>query len=285
MTTNYDLKTVHGFGEEWTQYDQSEMPEEELKNWFSAYFKLFPFAQLTENSVGADFGCGSGRWAKLMAPKIGKLYCVDASDAALSVAKKNLANQTNVDFIHSTINGNPIPNESLDFGYSLGVLHHIPDTLSAINACVEKLKKGAPFLVYMYYAFDNKPVWFRGVWKISDCLRSIISRLPFKLKLVMSKSIAALIYYPLARTSLLLEKLNFNIKNIPLSSYRNKSFYTMSTDSLDRFGTRLEKRFTQQEIISMLQNAGLIDIKISPDFPYWCALGYKKSKKLFLNTN
>tara|TARA_B110000003_G_C16618896_1_gene522335 strand:+ start:251 stop:421 length:171 start_codon:yes stop_codon:yes gene_type:complete len=29
----------------------------------------------------------------------------------------------------------------MDFGYSLGVLHHIPDTQVWLNSCVQKLKK------------------------------------------------------------------------------------------------------------------------------------------------
>ena len=47
----------------------------------------------------------------------------------------------------------PLPDGALDFGYSLGVLHHIPDTQSALRACVRKLKAGAPFLLYLpHYA-------------------------------------------------------------------------------------------------------------------------------------
>lgn len=40
----------------------------------------------------------------------------------------------------------PMDDESMDFAYSLGVLHHVPDTASGIKSCVEKLKPGATFL-------------------------------------------------------------------------------------------------------------------------------------------
>ena len=49
----------------------------------------------------------------------------------------------------------------------------------------------------------------------------------------------------------------------------------MSTDSLDRFGTRLEKRFTKYEIIEMMRSCGLTDIKFSEKAPYWVAVGIK----------
>jgi ubiquinone/menaquinone biosynthesis C-methylase UbiE len=54
----------------------------------------------------------------------------------------------NCTFTVATVNDLPFPDESMDCGYSLGVLHHIPDTSSALAACVSKLKAGAPLLVY-----------------------------------------------------------------------------------------------------------------------------------------
>ena len=51
----------------------------------------------------------------------------------------------------------PFADGTMDFGYSIGVLHHIPNTQLALNDCSRKLKSGAPFLVYIYYAFDNQP--------------------------------------------------------------------------------------------------------------------------------
>ena len=72
------------------------------------------------------------------------------------------------------------------------------------------------------------------------------------------------------------EKLGFSVDNIPLSTYRDKSYYFMRTDSLDRFGTRLEKRFTKVEIEAMMKAAGLGDVSFSERAPHWVAIGYKK---------
>ena len=67
-----------------------------------------------------------------------------------------------------------------------------------------------------YYDFDNKPNWFKLIWKITDLFRRNICRLPFKSKLFLSKLIAIFIYFPLAKLSLLMEVLGFDITNIPL---------------------------------------------------------------------
>jgi len=88
--------------------------------------------------------------------------------------------------------------------------------------------------------------------------------------------IALFIYYPLTRVALLFERLGFDVETIPLSTYRRRSFYTMRTDALDRFGTRLERRFTRSEIRDMMERAGLASIQFSDSVPYWCVLGFKK---------
>jgi|TARA_Y100000816_G_scaffold133336_1_gene94206 ubiquinone/menaquinone biosynthesis C-methylase UbiE len=274
---NQDKNTVEGFGDEWSRFDQSDLPEDEQKLLFDEYFSVFPWENISKESVGFDLGCGSGRWAKSVAPKVKKLICIDPS-SALDIAKKNLSNFDNCEFQSTTVDDISIDNNSMDFGYSLGVLHHVPNTEMGIKQCVEKLKKGAPLLLYLYYRFDNRPFWFRFIWSISDLLRKIISKMPYGLRYIFSQIIAVAIYFPLARTSFYMEKLNLNVSNFPLSSYKNLSFYTMRTDALDRFGTRLEQRFTRDEIKIMMENAGLENIKFSNSKPYWVAVGYKISE-------
>ena len=107
----------------------------------------------------------------------------------------------------------------------------------------------------------------------------IISKLPFFLKTFVCDLIAFIVYFPLARLSLLFFKFGFNVNNIPLSFYRDKSFYVMRTDSLDRFGTSLEKRFSKDEIRSMMLKSGLKEIRFSNKEPFWTAIGIKESEE------
>ena len=198
MSVNLDSKTVSGFGEEWSRFDQTGMPESELREHFERYFSVFPWDCLPDNAVGFDLGCGSGRWAKVMLQKVGKLHCIDASEHALEVARRNLADSPNAVLHLASVDAIPLADNSMDFGYSLGVLHHVPDTGSGIRSCVAKLKPSAPFLVYLYYSFDNRPFWFRLIWRISDVVRRGICALPFGLKKVVTDLIAAFVYFPLA---------------------------------------------------------------------------------------
>jgi len=275
MTENIDNKVVAGFGDEWSRFDQSALTEDELARMFDNYFNIFPWDRLRTDAVGFDLGCGSGRWAKLVAPRVGKLHLFDPSSGALAVAKRNLSGADNCEFEVAGAADIPLDDESCDFGYSLGVLHHIPDTAAGLQACVRKLKSGAPFLVYLYYNFDNRPAWFRLIWRASNAVRKVICRLPHSLRYGISQIFAGLVYWPLARTALVAENLGCDVSFFPLSQYRNNSFYVMRNDALDRFGTRLEQRFSKAEIRTMMETAGLENISFS-ETSFWTAVGTKR---------
>jgi ubiquinone/menaquinone biosynthesis C-methylase UbiE len=257
------VSTVEGFGREWTAYDQTTLSAAEQRELFDRYFSSFPLKRHWE---GFDLGCGSGRWAELVAPQVKRLHCIDPSAEALAVTRaKRIPNAVHHLACAETIT---LPNASQDFGYCLGVLHHVPNTQAAMTAAVRKLKPGAPFLLYLYYALDDRPAWFRALWRVSDLLRRVICRLPFGVKVAVTVAIAALVYWPLARLSA------FTGTDLPLSAYARSSFYSMRTDALDRFGTRLEKRFTRAQVIAMMERAGLTNIRVADTVPKWVAIGH-----------
>ncbi len=272
---NIDRRTVEGFGQEWLRFDQSALSDTELQALFRQYFSEFPWDRLPPHAQGFDLGCGSGRWANQIAPRVGTLHCIDAAAPALEVARRSLAGQVNCVFHLAGVDAIPLPDASMDFGYSLGVLHHVPDTRAGIRACARKLKAGAPFLVYLYYAFDNRPAWFRVLWRASDLGRQVLSRLPFRLRALVCDAAAVTIYWPLARLARLGEGMGCTVDVWPLSAYRHRSLYGMRTDALDRLGTRLEQRFTRAQIQDMLEQAGFVNIRFRVGEPYWCAVGIK----------
>ena len=278
MVNNIEKKVIDDFGNEWKYFNQNSdsFSDYESLKIFNMYFDIFPFSKINSASIGMDLGCGTGRWIKHIAPKVNKIIAVDPSLKALKQAKMNLNKYKNVEYLNSNVFDLNIKNNSLDFVYSLGVLHHVNETQKAIRIINDKLKSGSPFLIYLYYALDNRPIFFRGIWFIVNMLRIIISRFPFKLKLLVCNILASILYFPLAKICSILKKFNINIVNIPLSFYHDKSFYSMRTDSLDRFGTKLEKRYRLEEIKKMLRDENFIDIIHSKHVPFWCVLGIKK---------
>jgi ubiquinone/menaquinone biosynthesis C-methylase UbiE len=275
---NLDPEVARGFGREWSKFRQDEisLPQEERARIFDGYFRIFPWHLLPAGGgVGIDVGCGTGRWSMNVAPRVEHLHLLDASSEALTVAKENLRFAKNVSFHANSVAEIPLPSGSLDFAYSLGVLHHVPDTEAALEAVAGKLKPGAPFLVYLYYAFDNRPAWYRWLWRGSNVSRLAISRMPYSLRFGISNAIAALVYWPLARGAKIISRLGVSPQSLPLGWYADRSFYVMRTDAYDRFATRLEKRFSRGEIEQMLNRAGFGDVRFSEAAPFWCAVGIR----------
>lgn len=109
---NIDANTVDSFGDEWSRFDQSELTGPEYDAIFETYFGIFPFASLPAGAQGFDMGCGSGRWARGVAPRVGQLHCIDPAASALAVARRNLSGMTNVSFHHAGVDRAPLAEAS-----------------------------------------------------------------------------------------------------------------------------------------------------------------------------
>jgi SAM-dependent methyltransferase len=270
---NLDQQVIDSFGYEWAAFDYAESKTDEaLDSQFLAYCTPIDLSQFNgKSSVAADFGAGSGRWASRLLPYFSLVYALEPSDGATKVLKKKFSKESRMKILQETVGANSIPAGSLDLGVSLGVLHHIPDTGLAIKDVASKIKGGGIFLCYLYYKLDNKPHYYRGLFWASNSLRWAISRLPYAIRRLIAQMIAVAIYLPLARTSKLLGNRGRDVSNFPLHHYANMPFVMLQNDALDRFGTRLEQRFSKKEIAEMLDNAGfdLSTLKFSDVEPFW----------------
>lgn len=271
---NIDPGVVRSFGEEWNKFHK--FSKSTLALICREYFDILDETMVNRDTYMIDIGCGSGRWSEYFIDKVKFIEAIDPSDAVFA-ADKLLGKAGNVRITRASINTLPWPDEVFDFGMSVGVLHHIPDTQAALNECVKKIKKGGYFYLYLYYKLDKEGFFFRLFFNIADLVRRIVSRLPSGLKKFSCDVLAIVAYMPFILVSRAL--LFFGFKKaalkVPLSAYANKDFYIIRNDSLDRFGTTLEQRFSRTEIEQMMQKAGLHNIRFGENSPFWHAVGQK----------
>lgn len=270
---NLDQSVIDGFGHEWATFDYAETETAEaLDAQFVAYCAPIDLTQFNPaTSIAADFGAGSGRWSSRLAPYFSLIYALEPSDGASAVLRKKFTGDPKITVLQETVGANSIPVQSLDLAMSLGVLHHIPDTGLAIKDVSRSIKPGGYFLCYLYYDLENKPMYYKIIFQGVDLVRRVISGLPQPLKRLSATIIAALVYWPLARSSKFLEKLGRKTSNLPLHHYANMPFVMLANDALDRFGTSLEQRFSKAEITELLRAAGfdLNTLKFSDAEPFW----------------
>ncbi|WP_018341401.1 class I SAM-dependent methyltransferase [Cytophaga aurantiaca] len=273
---NIDVETVESFGEEWSAFHTFN--EEEIFSAGDNYFDIVPQSLLNKSAHVLDVGCGTGRWSYYIAGKVNCVECIDPSKAVLAAARL-LKNKPNIRISQASVDNIPFSDNSFDLVFSLGVLHHVPDTKEAVKKCVQKVKQNGHILLYLYYNLENRGLAFKTLFHLSNSIRWIVSKLPSKLKIAVCNLLAIVFYLPFIALAKLLLAAGVSenvVSKIPLSWYANKSFHIIRNDSLDRFGTPLEQRFSKQQISGMLEHAGCTNIVFADNAPYWRVIAQKK---------
>ncbi len=94
-----------------------------------------------------DVGCGTGELALGLAAKLGSravVLGIDRNDKSLDVAKERAKKWkiNNVTFKHVDLTKDKFPDGPFDFVFSIGVIHHIPETKKMFGKLVKITKTG-----------------------------------------------------------------------------------------------------------------------------------------------
>lgn len=249
------------FGEEWQKFPKI-LPEHE--EGFRQYFDLVQLATLRDARM-CDLGCGMGRWSYFLTDKCRELVLVDFSEA-IFVARRNLAHAKNALFFMGDLRKLPFRNQFSNFLFSLGVLHHLP--IPALDE-VRALRRYAPrLLIYLYYALDNRPFYFRMMLALVTAVRSTTARIRNPMFRAAFTWVVALgVYLPLILAGAALRPLGL-AQYIPLyEGYHEKGRMHIRQDVYDRFFTRIEQRHTREQILGLRDTFS--KIKVSDQLPYW----------------
>jgi SAM-dependent methyltransferase len=136
-----------------------------------------------------DAGCGMGRFAEVCADAGAEVHCVDLS-SAVEAAAKNLGHQPNVKVYQADILRLPFADRTFDYIYSIGVLHHTPDTRAAFSQLIRLLKPLKPGGRIAIWVYSSRLRLLLG----SEMLRPLTSRLPKQTLMTLTR-VAKPLYY------------------------------------------------------------------------------------------
>lgn len=233
---------------------------------FEGYFDLVDLKSL-EGARVCDLGCGMGRWSYMLAQKtkVSELVLVDFSDA-LFTARKLFINDSRAIFLMADLLKLPFPPNSFDFSMSLGVLHHLPADCLDI---VRKLKPLSPrFLVYLYYALDNKPSYYRLLLQLYTPIRKLTCKIKSEIIRNMISWLALLVcYLPFIALGYLLKPFGLS-KYVPLfDEHHWAGIGGMRHSAYDRFFTRIEQRVSRKQIAALEDTFD--KVTIAPGQAFW----------------
>ena len=198
-----------------------------------------------------DAGCGSGRYARIAAAAGARVTAVDLSRAC-ERAKRALAGYDDALVAQANLMSLPFAPASFDAVYSIGVLHHTPDTRKALGAIARFVKPGGRLAVWLYKKRD--PVFEAA----NRLLRGVTTRMSHPALMRLSQlavPIGALKRAALARRSTAwLSKLL-----PPCSSHPDP--HIRVCDTFDWYSPEFQWHHTDEEVAQWLADLGFTHLR------------------------
>jgi uncharacterized protein YbaR (Trm112 family)/SAM-dependent methyltransferase len=141
-----------------------------------------------------DVGCGMGKYLKVVSEYAREVVGMDLSDA-VSRARRELRKFPNVQLVQGDILNPPFKRYSMDFVYSVGVLHHTPDCHQSFLRCASLVTPRGHLAVWLYPVDPTPGRYARWVhWLQDDLLRPITCRVPHSVLRMLSGGLGRLTF-------------------------------------------------------------------------------------------
>jgi SAM-dependent methyltransferase/uncharacterized protein YbaR (Trm112 family) len=264
------VATAESFGFEWHRFSQmyAEWEPSFLEYVAPHRADFFPGKRVL------DAGCGSGRHAHWAGRYGAEVWAADLGPA-VEVARKNTAELANVQVVQADLHRLPFPEESFDYVYSFGVLHHLPEPEAAFRGLLRYVKPGGEVQIYLYWHPEGQPVK-RALLAGVSAAREVTRRLPHPLLYALSYPAAAVAWAGFVWPYRALKAMGARAaaESLPMKQYAAYPFRVCVNDQFDRFSAPIENRYTRAEVLSWLERAGLEEPSVHPNYG-WIARGRK----------
>lgn len=245
-------RTIADFGEQWTKYQDNLGYYGSVALFEDVFAPLLTAADLAGKRV-ADIGAGTGRFVNIFLDAGASHVVAIEPSAAFDVLKRNTGTrESRVTYLQVT--GDRIPPDlGLDYAFSIGVLHHIPEPRPVLLAARRALAEGGTFCAWLYGAEGN-----RAYLAVLAVLRAVSRPLPHRLL----AGVAGVLYWPLRSYMAVAARVN-----VPLGGYLNRVLGHLDADKIrlviyDQLKPAYARYYTRDEARALFEDAGYTDVKL-----------------------
>ena len=248
------------FGLQWNRFAKTQVDSALKTNRSRDRFiheTLWDESQLRGKLV-LDAGCGSGRFSEIALDLGARLVAIDYS-SAVDAASENL-NSENLLIAQGDLAELPIPNESLDFVYCIGVLQHTKEPGKIVAELLRCLKPGGEITLTFY---ENSSWHVRLYSKY--LIRPLTKRIPDRVLLTIIERSSA-VWFPLTNFLFRLPSPFSRIFRfmIPIANYVEFKYATIEAaraeailDTFDMLSPSYDKPIKKSEILKWVTNSGI----------------------------
>lgn len=266
-------KTAHSFGYQWRTF--SNMEEKTWRSDFLEY--IYPVNEnFFKGKIGMDAGCGFGRHLYYAAQFGAEIIGIDLS-IAVEAAYANTKNLPGTHIVQADIYNLPLKNNSFDFVYSIGVIHHLPNLKAGFSKLLPLLKTGGSVFIWVYSSTRNVQN------QLLELIRKITTKIPhFALYWICyfiagTEWLLGLLPYRILTQIPFLRRTLSKIASDRVKGYAASSFQVSHADWFDRLATPIRFYFSQDEVRKWFEEAGLQAIRVSPTGKHgWRGYGIKE---------
>ena len=195
-----------------------------------------------------DVGCGSGRFMQIAERYGSDVIGIDLS-FAVEAANRNMGKHPNIHILQADVFRLPFKKEIFDYIYSIGVLHHTPDTKKAFLSVVPLLKQGGRIAIWVYDFYSHLPII------MSRYYRKITTRMPKRLLYYLCY--VAVPYYYLLKIPFLRHIFRAILPTAPWPDWRWRVL-----DTYDWYSPKYQWWHTDHEVYPWFAEAGLTNIRV-----------------------
>jgi SAM-dependent methyltransferase len=238
---------VQNFGFEWnvhagTQLDSASSDESEQA--FRAKTGFTP--EMLMGKLVLDVGCGMGRYTDVASRWGATVVGVDLS-RAVDAAERNVGRRPHVHIAQANVFELPFRDGTFDFIFSLGVLHHTPDTKAAFDRLPSLLRTNGRIAIWLYSNY--------GGWRPSELYRHVTPKLPKRL--LHGLTYVAVPLYYVHKIPVVGPLLSFLT---PISHHPKARWRVL--DTFDWYSPKYQWKHSYEEVFPWFEEQGLTDIRV-----------------------